>query len=45
MPVEPVAALSGKDLVGIDHLSAGEIQLILDTAEELLDVATGCASR
>ncbi len=39
MPVEPVAALSGKDLVGIDHLSPGEIQLILDTAEELLDVA------
>ncbi len=39
MPVEPVAALEGKDVVGIDHLSAGEIQLILDTAEELLDVA------
>jgi aspartate carbamoyltransferase catalytic subunit len=39
MPVEPAVALSGKDLVGIDHLSAGEIQLILDTAEELLDVA------
>jgi len=39
MPVEPVAALVGKDVVGIDHLSPGEIQLILDTAEELLDVA------
>jgi aspartate carbamoyltransferase catalytic subunit len=39
MPVEPVAALEGKDVVGIDHLSPGEIQLILDTAEELLDVA------
>lgn len=39
MPIEPVAALEGKDVVGIDHLSPGEIQLILDTAEELLDVA------
>ncbi len=39
MTVEPVAALEGKDVVGIDHLSPGEIQLILDTAEELLDVA------
>ena len=39
MPVEPVAALESKDVVGIDHLSPGEIQLILDTAEELLDVA------
>ena len=39
MPVEATAALGGKDLVGIDHLSPGEIQLILDTAEELLDVA------
>jgi len=37
--IETATALSGKDLVGIDHLSAGEIQLILDTAEELLDVA------
>jgi aspartate carbamoyltransferase catalytic subunit len=37
--IEAAVALSGKDLVGIDHLSAGEIQLILDTAEELLDVA------
>ena len=39
MPIEPVAALESKDVVGIDHLSPGEIQLILDTAEELLDVA------
>ncbi len=39
MPIEPAAALSGKDLVGIDQLAAPEIQLILDTAEELLDVA------
>jgi aspartate carbamoyltransferase catalytic subunit len=39
MPVEAATALRGKDVVGIDHLNAGEIQLILDTAEELLDVA------
>jgi aspartate carbamoyltransferase catalytic subunit len=39
MPVEAVAALESKDVVGINHLSAGEIQLILDTGEELLDVA------
>jgi aspartate carbamoyltransferase catalytic subunit len=39
MVVESASALGGKDLVGIDHLSVGEIQLILDTAEELLDVA------
>ena len=39
MPVEAAAALESKDVVGINHLSAGEIQLILDTAEELLDVA------
>jgi len=37
--IEAATALSGKDVVGIGHLSAGEIQLILDTAEELLDVA------
>jgi aspartate carbamoyltransferase catalytic subunit len=36
--IETAEALCGKDVVGIDHLSAGEIQLILDTAEELLDV-------
>jgi aspartate carbamoyltransferase catalytic subunit len=39
VPIETATALSGKDVVGIDHLSASEIQLILDTAEELLDVA------
>ena len=39
MPIEAAAAISGKDVVGIDHLNAGEIELILDTAEELLDVA------
>jgi aspartate carbamoyltransferase catalytic subunit len=39
MTVETATALSGKDLVGIRHLEAGEIQLILDTAEELLEVA------
>ena len=39
MPVEAATALSGKDLVGIAPLTPGEIQLILDTAEELLEVA------
>jgi len=39
MSVEPASALSSKDLVGISGLTAGEIQLILDTAEELLEVA------
>jgi aspartate carbamoyltransferase catalytic subunit len=39
MPVETAAALSSKDVVGIQQLSPGEIQLILNTAEELLDVA------
>ena len=39
MQVEKATALSGKDVVGIAGLNAGEIQLILDTAEELLDVA------
>jgi len=39
VPIEAATALSGKDVVGIGHLSTGEIQLILDTAEELLDVA------
>jgi len=38
MPVETATALSGKDVVGIAGLNPGEIQLILDTAEELLDV-------
>ncbi len=39
MPVEAAAGLAGKDVVGISHLVPGEIQLILDTAEELLEVA------
>jgi aspartate carbamoyltransferase catalytic subunit len=39
MSAEAAEALAGKDVVGIDHLGAGEIQLILDTAEELLEVA------
>lgn len=37
--VERVERLAGKDLVGIATLTAGEIALILDTAEELLEVA------
>ncbi len=39
MTVEAAAALAGKDLVGIAPLDAAEIQLVLDTAEELLEVA------
>ena len=39
MSVDPAPSLSGKDVVGISGLTAGEIQLILDTAEELLEVA------
>jgi aspartate carbamoyltransferase catalytic subunit len=39
MSVDKAAALRGKDLVGIAPLDAGEIRLILDTAEELLEVA------
>jgi aspartate carbamoyltransferase catalytic subunit len=39
MAVEAARALERKDLVGIAPLSAPEIQLILDTAEELLEVA------
>ena len=39
MAVEPATALKGKDVVGIAPLEPGEIQLILDTAEELLEVA------
>ncbi len=39
MADETVAALSRKDLTGIHPLEAAEIQLILDTAEELLEVA------
>jgi len=39
MPIESAEALASKDVVGIDQLGADEIQLILDTAEELLEVA------
>ncbi len=39
MAGEKAPALKGKDLVGIAPLEAGEIRLILDTAEELLEVA------
>lgn len=39
MPVERADRLSSKDVVGIAPLDPGEIQLILDTAEELLEVA------
>lgn len=39
MPVESATALTRKDVVGIASLEPGEIQLILDTAEELLEVA------
>lgn len=39
MAIEPASRLSCKDLVGIAPLEAGEIQLILNTAAELLEVA------
>lgn len=39
MPVESASELKKKDVVGIAPLEPGEIQLILDTAEELLEVA------
>jgi len=39
MAVDTATALSTKDVVGISSLSPQEIQLILDTAEELLEVA------
>ncbi len=39
MSVEAATALESKDVVGIAPLSAGEIQLVLDTAEELLEIA------
>lgn len=39
MEIEPAVALKSKDLVGIAGLEAGEIQLLLDTAEQLLEVA------
>ncbi len=39
MSVKPAPRLRGKDLVGIDPLSVGEIQLILDTAEQMREIA------
>jgi aspartate carbamoyltransferase catalytic subunit len=39
MTPKPAPRIRGKDLVGIDPLSAGEIQLILDTAEQMREVA------
>ncbi len=39
MATESATRLASKDLVGIAPLTTGEIQLILDTAEELLEVA------
>jgi aspartate carbamoyltransferase catalytic subunit len=39
MTVDTAEALATKDLVGIAPLHAGEIDLILNTAEELLEVA------
>jgi aspartate carbamoyltransferase catalytic subunit len=39
MTTDTAVALARKDVVGIQPLDAGEIQLILDTAEELLEVA------
>jgi len=39
MSVTPAPRLRSKDLVGIDPLSPGEIQLILDTAEQMRDIA------
>jgi aspartate carbamoyltransferase catalytic subunit len=39
MPTDSVQGLAAKDLIGIAPLSAGEIQLILDTAEGLLEIA------
>ncbi len=39
MSIEAAAALSSKDVVGIASLEPMEIQLILNTAEELLEVA------
>jgi aspartate carbamoyltransferase catalytic subunit len=39
MSVKPAARLRRKDLVGIDPLSPGEIQLILDTADQMRAIA------
>lgn len=39
MSIKPAARLRGKDLVGIDPLSPDEIQLILDTADQMRSIA------
>ncbi len=39
MGIEPATVLASKDLVGIATLEPGEIQLLLNTAEQLLEVA------
>ncbi|HPC83454.1 MAG TPA: aspartate carbamoyltransferase catalytic subunit [Thermoanaerobaculaceae bacterium] len=39
MSVKPAVRLRGKDLVGIDPLTPAEIQLILDTAEQMRAIA------
>jgi aspartate carbamoyltransferase catalytic subunit len=39
MEVRPAPRLAGKDLVGIDPLSPGEIQLLLDTADQMRAIA------
>jgi aspartate carbamoyltransferase catalytic subunit len=39
MTVRAAAALRGKDLVGIDQLEPDEIQLLLDTADQMREVA------
>ena len=39
MTIKAAPRLRGKDLVGIDPLEPGEIQLILDTAEEMREIA------
>ncbi len=39
MSVAPAPRLRGKDLLGIDPLTAPEIQLILDTADEMAKIA------
>ncbi len=39
MSAKPAVRLRGKDLVGIDPLTPGEIRLILDTAVEMREIA------
>jgi aspartate carbamoyltransferase catalytic subunit len=39
MSVKPAPRLRGKDLVGIDPLSPAEIQLILNTADQMREIA------